>query len=169
MEQKGAENVKFLKSWAIALSAYGGTSFYNLDLSQVDFSGANLANSDFRAASLHRTILKNVTGLDLARVDSRYLDLENSKVQRLLTKGDRISRDFQRITLKGAYLQSRDLREFNFTDADLAGADLSQTDLRGSYLVRTQATGAAFRSADLRKSSLLDANLTESSLRRSRS
>jgi len=165
VSSKGIDNLKFLKSWAIALSAYGGTSFYNLDLSYVDFSGANLANSDFRASSLHRTILKNVTGLDLARVDSRYLDLENSKVQRLLTKGDQISRDFQRITLKGAYLQSRDLREFDFTDADLAGADLSQTDLRGSSLVRTQATGAAFRSADLRKSSLLDANLTESSLR----
>ncbi|MEM8504756.1 MAG: pentapeptide repeat-containing protein [Cyanobacteria bacterium P01_D01_bin.1] len=165
LEKQGAENLKFLKSWAIALSAHGGTSFYNLNLSQVNFSSANLANSDFRAASLYRTILNDVTGLDLARVDSRYLDLENPKVQRLLTKADQRNQDFQKTTLKGAYLQSRDLREFDFTDADLAGADLSQTDLRGSRLTRTQAMGTAFDSADLRKSSLLDANLTESSLR----
>ena len=104
---KGLDDLKFLKSWAIALSAYGGTSFYEPDLSQVNFSGANLANSDFRAASLYRTILNDVTGLDLARVDSRYLDLEDLKVQRLLTKGDPHNRDFQKTTLKGAYLQLR--------------------------------------------------------------
>lgn len=153
---------KFLQSWAIALAAYGGTSFHNLDLSHVDFSGANLANSDFRASTLYRTILKGVTGLDLARVDNRYLDLENYKVQQLLTKGDRSHLNFQRVRLQGAYLQATDLREFDFTDANLTGADLSKTDLRQSCLTRTQAAGVAFQQADLRNSVLEDANLTES-------
>lgn len=152
---------KFLKVWAIALAAYGGTSFYNLDLSHVDFSGANLANSDFRASTLYRTILKDVTGLDLARIDSRYLDLENYKVQQLLTKGDRSHLNFQRVRLQGAYLQAADLREFDFTDANLTGADLSKTDIRQGYLTRTQAAGVAFQQADLRNSVLVDANLTE--------
>ena len=159
---KTKNHFKFLRVWAIALSAYGGTSFYNLDLSYVDFSGANLANSDFRASTLYRTILKGVTGLDLARIDNRYLDLENYKVQQLLTQGDRSHLSFQRVRLQGAYLQATDLREFDFTDANLTGADLSKTDLRNGCLTRTQAASVAFQNADLRNSVLVDANLTES-------
>jgi uncharacterized protein YjbI with pentapeptide repeats len=159
--EKIEKNLKFLRTWATTLSSHGGTSFYNLNLSRVDFSGANLANSDFRASSLYRTILKGVTGLELARVDSRYLDLENFKVQQLLTKGSRDHRDFQRLRLQGAYLQATDLREFDFTEANLTGADLSSTDLRCSRFIRTQAAGAAFQSADVRNSALVDANLTD--------
>lgn len=165
LNERGSENFKFLKSWAIALSAYGGTSFHNLDLSHVDFSGANLANADFRVSSLYRTVLKGVAGLDLARLDSRYLDLETPKVQRLLTQGSQEDKDFRRVTLRGAYLQATDLREFDFTDANLEGADLSRSDLRRSDLIRVQAAGAAFQNVDLRESCLIDANLTESNLR----
>jgi uncharacterized protein YjbI with pentapeptide repeats len=160
--QKVGTNFKFLRTWAIALAAYRGTSFYNLDLSNVDFSDANLANSDFRASNLYRTILKGVAGLDLARIDSRYLDLENYKVQQLLTKGDRSDLNFQRVRLQGAYLQATDLREFDFTDAQLTGADLSKTDLRYSHFTQAQAAGVDFQHADLRNSMLMDANLTES-------
>ncbi|MEL7494870.1 MAG: pentapeptide repeat-containing protein [Cyanobacteria bacterium J06554_11] len=162
--EQGSKNFKFLKSWAIALAAHGGTSFHNLDLSHVDFSGANLATADFRASRLHRTALRGVTGLDLAQLDSRYLDLENPKVQKLLTEGSREESDFRKVTLRGAYLKSADLREFDFTEANLEGADLSSSDLRRSELIRVQATGAAFQNVDLRESCLIDANLTESNL-----
>ncbi|MBD1852865.1 pentapeptide repeat-containing protein [Leptolyngbya sp. ST-U4] len=166
LEGKAAQNFRFLRLWTIALAACGGTSFYDLDVSNVDFSGANLANSDFRVRSLHRSILKGVTGLELARVDSRYLDLGNTKVQKLLTQGISCDRNFSSINLRGAYIPPKtDLRDFDFTCANLTGANLSKTDLRDSCLTQVQATAAAFNSADLRNSVLVDANCTEADFR----
>ncbi|MBW4573238.1 MAG: hypothetical protein KME31_36355 [Tolypothrix carrinoi HA7290-LM1] len=77
---KNRDNSDFLKSWAIAAASWGGTSFYNLDLSNVDFTNSELANTDFRARKLYRTCLKDVRGLDRARIDNQYLDLSNPQV-----------------------------------------------------------------------------------------
>ncbi|MDY7015017.1 MAG: pentapeptide repeat-containing protein, partial [Cyanobacteriota bacterium] len=144
-----ARNFKFLKDWAIALGCWGGTSFYNLDLSNVNFRGAKLANTDLRAQKLYRTCFQEVTGLERARVDNRYLDLDCPKVQELLTRATSEDRDFSRLNLRGAYLRGAHLRHFNFTDAELAGADLQGADLRGSLFVRTQAIGVDLTRANL--------------------
>lgn len=135
--------------WALMIGSWGGTSFQNLDLSTVNFRGAKLANTDLRARKLYRTCFQGVTGLERARVDSRYLDLENPKVQKLLTEGRSKDRDFSGLNLRGAYLQNAELRRFNFTDTDLTGADMQNADLRGSLLVRAQVIGVDFTNADL--------------------
>lgn len=137
------------RSWALIIASWRSTSFYNLDLSTVNFRGAKLANIDLRARKLYRTCFQDVTGLERARVDSLYLDLENPKVQKLLTHGSSQDRDFTRLNLRGAYLQNTGLRQFNFTDADLTGADMQGADLRGSILVRAQVIGVDFTNADL--------------------
>ncbi|MFB2839762.1 pentapeptide repeat-containing protein [Floridanema evergladense] len=139
----------FLSSVVIATGVWCGTSFYDLDLSYVNFRGSNLANTDLRARKLYRTCFQGVTGLERARVDSRYLDLENPKVQKLLTEGRSEDRDFSGLNLRGAYLQNAELRRFNFTDTDLTGADMQNADLRGSLLVRAQVIGVDFTNADL--------------------
>lgn len=146
------KDLKFLRDWAIALCSWGGTSFYNLDLSDVKFTGAELPNTDLRARKLYRTCFQGVTGLERARVDNKYLDLENRKVQKLLTRKpgeDNEDKDFSRINLQGAYLQGVDMQKFHLIESNLTGADLRGADLRDSILVRAQATGVDFTGAKL--------------------
>jgi uncharacterized protein YjbI with pentapeptide repeats len=153
--------------WALAAGSWWGTSFINLDLSEVDFRGTTLANTDLRARKLYRTCFQGAKGLERARVDSQYLDLEIPKVQKLLTHACSADRNFCGFNLQGAYLQGADLRGFDLTDTNLTGADLKQADLRDSLLVRTQLAGADFQGVDLRKNVLIDANLTEADFRES--
>lgn len=150
------KDLSFIKSWTLRISSWGGISFYNLNLSNVNFRGAKLANTDLRARKLYRTCFQGVTGLERARVDSRYLDLENPKVQKLLTQGRSEDGDFSGLNLRGAYLQNAELRRFNFTDTDLTGADMQGADLRGSFLVRAQVIGVDFTNADLTGSCIED-------------
>jgi uncharacterized protein YjbI with pentapeptide repeats len=151
--------------WALAAGAWWGTSFLNLDLSEVNFRGTTLANTDLRARKLYRTCFQGAIGLERARVDNQYLDLEIPKVQKLLTHACSADRNFRGFNLQGAYLQGADLRGFDLTDTNLTGADLKQADLRESRLVRTQLAGADFQGVDLRKNVLIDANLTEADFR----
>jgi uncharacterized protein YjbI with pentapeptide repeats len=146
---KPKKNFEFLRNWAIAFSTLGSTSFYNLDLSSIDFMGAQLANTDLRARKLYRTRFKNVEGLERARVDNRYLNLDEPKVQMLLTRGDSEEKNFRGINLQGAYLQDATMREYDFTSANLSGADLSGADLRDSIFVQTDVTGVDFTEANL--------------------
>ena len=156
--------------WALTVGSWWGTSFVNLDLSNINFRNAKLANSDLRARKLYRTCFQGAIGLERARVDNQYLDLEIPKVQKLLTHACSTDRNFRGFNLQGAYLQGADLRGFDFTDTNLTGADLKQTDrkqtdLRDSLFVRTQLAGADFQGVDLRKNVLIDANLTEADFR----
>ncbi len=151
--------------WALAAGSWWGTSFLNLDLSEVNFRGTTLANTDLRARKLYRTCFQGAIGLERARVDNQYLDLEIPKVQKLLTHACSADRNFRGFNLQGAYLQGADLRDFDFTDTNLTKADLKQADLRESRLVRTQLAGADFQGVDLRKNVLIDANLTEADFR----
>ncbi|HEY9834081.1 MAG TPA: pentapeptide repeat-containing protein [Stenomitos sp.] len=137
------------RDWVLTVGSWRGTSFHNLDLSGVNFRNAKLGNTDLRARKLYRTCFQGVIGLERARVDSRYLDLENPKVQRLLTHGYSEDKDFSQLNLRGAYLQNADMRQFKLIDTDLTGADLQSADLRGSILVRTQVIGVDFTDANL--------------------
>lgn len=146
----------FFQEWAIAIAAWGGKSFYNEDLSNADFTGATVANTDFRASSFYRTCLKDVEGLDKARVDSQYLDLEHPNVQKLLTQGTHENHSFSRVNLRGAYLRNADMRQFVLTETNLEGADLSGADLRESILLRAILTDADLSRADLTGACLKD-------------
>jgi len=149
LSQHPDSQFQFLRHWGIALCSWGGTSFYNLDLSHVNFRGAKLANTDLRARKFYRTCFQDVTGLDRARVDNRYLHLENRKVQALLTRRHSEDKDFSRINLQGAYLQNADMRKFKLIESNLTGADLQGAKLQNSILVRARATGVNFTRANL--------------------
>ncbi|HTL90459.1 MAG TPA: pentapeptide repeat-containing protein [Leptolyngbya sp.] len=160
----GSQQFESLRMWALSIGCWRGTSFHNLDLSRINFRNANLANTDLRAQKLYRTCFQDVNGLNRAKVDNRYLDLGEPKVQQLLTRGCSSVLDFCRSNLQGAYLQRADMRGFDLTDANLTGADLKGADLRDSILIRTQLADADFQGVDLRKNILIDANLTGADL-----
>lgn len=155
-----------LRDWALAIGSFGGPSFRKSDLSGMDFRGVNLANTDLRATTLHRTCFQGSRGLERARVNSEYLDLERPQVQKLLTQGRSDNPNFRGLNLQGAYLQNADMRGFDLTGTNLTGADLQGADLRESCLARTQLAGANLQGVDLRKNVFTDANLTEAHLQK---
>jgi hypothetical protein len=109
--------------------------------------------------------LKNLKGLDRARIDNRYFDIDKPEVQMLLTQGFCYEKYFVGVNLQGAYLRgASDMRDFNLADARLNGADLQEADLRGSTFLRTQLPEADLRGADLRRTNFTDANLTAASI-----
>jgi uncharacterized protein YjbI with pentapeptide repeats len=168
-ETKHPKHFLFFRHWAIAFCSWRGTSFYNLDLSGVNFRDAKLANTDLRARKLYRTCFQGVTGLDRARVDNQYLDLENPKVQKLLTRkpgAGEYSEDknFSKINLQGAYLQGLDMQKFEFIESNLTGADLKGAILTGAILTGAILTGAKLTGADLRGAILTGAILTGADL-----
>ncbi|NEQ65338.1 MAG: pentapeptide repeat-containing protein, partial [Symploca sp. SIO2D2] len=154
------------RNLVLRVGSWRGTSFHNLDLSGVSLKRAKLANTNLQAKKFYRTCFQKATGVERARVDSQYLDLENLKVQKLLTNASSQDQDFRGLNLRGAYLQGADMRGFDLTDTNLTGADLKGADLRGSILICTQLAGADFQGVDLRQNILMDANLTEADLRK---
>lgn len=154
-----------IREVALAFGSWGGTSFYGLNLSNVNFTGTKLANTDLRAKKFYRTCLQGVTGLERARVDNQYLDLAYPKVQKLLAHGSSSDSNFSKFNLQGAYLRNADMRGFDLTDTNLTGADLKGADLRGSRLIRTQLAEADLEGVDLRTNILIDSNLTEVNFR----
>ncbi|TAE59856.1 MAG: hypothetical protein EAZ76_04645 [Nostocales cyanobacterium] len=146
-------NFNFFHTWALTIGTWGGTSFYNLDLSNVNFQNSQLHNTDLRAKKLYRTCFQEVKGLETARVDNRYLDLDIPKVKKLLTtveySQEYQDKDFSNLNLRGAFLQGADLRNLNFTDTDLTGADLTDAKLQGAIFIRTKVIDVNFTRADL--------------------
>jgi uncharacterized protein YjbI with pentapeptide repeats len=155
----------YLKFLSTYLGTLRGTSYYGLDLSNVDFRNAFLGNTDLRADKFYRTCWKGAKGLSQARVDSRYLDLDQPKVQKLLTNGYSVDPDFKRLNLRGAYLREAQLQALDFTRADLIEADLQGADLGNTILIAANLSGANLQEANLRGANLTDANLNQAILR----
>ncbi len=149
-----------IRSFVLTIGSWRGTSFRHLDLSHVDFSHAQLANTDLRARKLYHTCFQGVTGLDRAKVDSQYLDLEIPKVQRLLIYGCSQNFDFHGFNLQGAYLLGADMRGFDLSNANLTGAYLRNTDLRKSHFSYARLIAADLQNSDARGSVMVDVNLT---------
>jgi uncharacterized protein YjbI with pentapeptide repeats len=139
----------WLRTQAIFAAATGGTSFKGSDLSNLDFTGSILANTDFRAKKFYRTCFRDVKGLDRARLNNDYLDLNNPKVQNLLVNGYSHDADFSRLNLQGAYLQDAKLNAIQLIETNLNGADLRDADLRDTIMLRTILTGVDLSGADL--------------------
>lgn len=137
-----------MRSLALSLACWKKPSFRGQDLSSLNFTNKNLAHLDLRAQTLYRTCFLGAVGLDKAKVDSRYLDLESPNVQQLLTHGFSDDKDLSRLNLRGAYLQGADLRRCNLTNTELTGADLRGADLRGAILVQSQVMDVDFTSAN---------------------
>ncbi|MBD2107581.1 pentapeptide repeat-containing protein [Nodosilinea sp. FACHB-13] len=146
----GKNNFSFVRSIALPLAAWRGTSFQRADLTDADFSQATLKGADLRNAILIRACWKNVSGLNYALVGNSYL--QHSMIRQLVTslqgKGQNFDGlDLSGISLKDANLQDAsfigtNLNRANLKNADLSRAIMRQTQLDGANLTRTILTGA---------------------------
>ncbi|MEH2114028.1 MAG: pentapeptide repeat-containing protein [Nostoc sp.] len=143
----GNEQYAWVRSFAIAFAATGGTSFRNADLTDADLTGAILKNTDFRKADLTRTRFYEAKKLDFARVDNSIL--AKGDILNLLVTGNGRGKSYAGANLKGANLISADLKEANLKDADITEATFQGTCLEWANLTLAQAVGTNFTSAQM--------------------
>ncbi|MBN3870833.1 pentapeptide repeat-containing protein [Nostoc sp. JL33] len=143
----GDEKDAWFRSFAIAFAATGGTSFCNADLTDADFTGATLKNTDLRKSNLTRTRFYEAKKLDFARVDNSILTKRD--ILNLLVTGNGRGKSYAGANLKGANLIGADLKEANLKDADITEATFQGACLERANLTLAQAVGTNFTSAQM--------------------
>ncbi|MEB3216728.1 MAG: pentapeptide repeat-containing protein [Nostocales cyanobacterium 94392] len=155
---KGDKKHAIIRNYAVAFAAFGGTSFRNADLTDTNFTLANLKNSDFRNAILTRTCFRKVKKLDFVRPGNTYL--KSYQLLELLVTGNGREKNFDREDLRGINLRGADLVDSSFITADLSTANLQDSDLSRAKLVQTQLDATDFTGATLTGAYIEDWNIT---------
>lgn len=139
------KRVPSIRKYINAITAIGGTSFYNADLTDTDFTNANLKNANFQKANLTRTRFYETTKLNLARVGDSILSDRN--VLNLLVTGNGRGKSYSAANLKGANLIGVDLKNANLKYADITEATFQGANLELANLTFAQAIGTDFTTA----------------------
>ena len=144
-----AENSKFsmARKISIAVAALGGTSFRLADLTDANFSQAQLKGSDLRQARLIHTNWHRAKGLKRSRVGETILF--NPSVRELVVTHRGSKNAYIGCDLKGANLIGANLNDANFTGADISQATFKAAWLERANLTKTQALGTNFHQANL--------------------
>ena len=122
------------------------------DLSDADFSGANLSGALLFKASLYNA---NLSGADLSKANLHDASFQTAN----LSKANLVGADLRAADLAFANLTEADLSGANLTQADLDGANLTQANLSGANLTQASLSGANLGGANLFKALLNRANL----------
>ncbi|NEP30235.1 MULTISPECIES: pentapeptide repeat-containing protein [unclassified Moorena] len=144
---KGDPRDASILSIAIDLAAIKGTSFYNADLTDADFTGAILKSTDLTKATLTRTCWQNTAKLDRARLGTSYL--QDQKVRQLLITGEGQDKNWDGLDLRGINLKGANLQDASFIGTDLNRANLENANLSRAKLVQTLLEGADLTGATL--------------------
>lgn len=130
------EKFALVRIIAVALAATGGTSFRSANLTDADFSGATLKNTDIRKANITRTRWLGTKQLNYARVGISYLG--NTKLRQLVTTAEGEGENFDELNLQGLNLSQTNLKGASFIGTNLVSANLQGADLAKAKLVQTQ-------------------------------
>ncbi|MBW4670880.1 MAG: pentapeptide repeat-containing protein [Cyanomargarita calcarea GSE-NOS-MK-12-04C] len=141
----GDEKFALLRKIAISLAAVGGTSFKASNLTDADFTGATLKNTDFRNTKIIRTNFHLAKNLDRARVENTILI--DPKVRDLLVTKRGASQSFVGYNLLGANLVGADLSYIDLTESDISEATFQGASLESANLTKTQAIKTNFQNA----------------------
>ena len=157
---KGDKRDAWIRSFAIAFSAMGGTSFRNADLTEANFTETKLENTDLRETILIRSCWKKAAKLDLVRPGDTYL--KSPKIRQLLITSEGQNQYFDHQDLRGVNLSGANLEDASFIDADFYQANLQEANLSRARLVRANFERADLRGANLTGSCIQDWVITES-------
>lgn len=152
------EKQKLIRDIAISITAIGGTSFCNADLTDVNFTQAILKTTNFRKAILTRTRFYQAKMLDFVNPGKTYL--QYAQLQQLLVTGQGQDKNFDRQDLRGTNLQGANLVDASFIGADLSQANLQDADLSRAKLVQTQLNGTDLTGSNLTGAYIQDWGIT---------
>ncbi|NEQ58006.1 MAG: pentapeptide repeat-containing protein [Moorea sp. SIO4A1] len=144
---KGDPRDAWIRNIAIAFAATGGTSFYNANLTDADFTGATLKSTNLREANLTCTCWRNTIKLDRARPGKTIL--ADTAVRELLITGNGYNTNYSNANLRGANLKGAKLKRANLKLADISEATLEEANLEWANLTEAQAVGTDFTHAYL--------------------
>lgn len=133
---------EFVRELATAIATLKGTCFQGANLTQANFSHAQLKNCDFRNTIITQTSWYKSKQLEWARLGSCILTAAN--VRALLVEGKGTQLSYINANLQGANLYGFDLSYLNFKGANLSGAILKGACLEWANLAQTQAIGTDF-------------------------
>jgi uncharacterized protein YjbI with pentapeptide repeats len=136
----------------------GGTRFHNANLTDANFQKAELKSTDLRQANLTHTCWFQAQKLNLALVETTYL--EKLVVQELVTTRLGQDKNFDGLLLRGLNLCNANLTDASFIGADLSEANLQDANLSLAKLVQTQLDGTDFTGATLTGAYIEDWNIT---------
>ncbi|NET80996.1 MAG: pentapeptide repeat-containing protein [Moorea sp. SIO1F2] len=137
----------WIRNLVIGFVATAGTSFYEANLTDADFTGAILNSTDLTKATLTRSCWQNTAKLDRARLGTSYLQDKN--VRQLLITGEGQDKNFDRLDLRGINLKGANLQDASFIGTDLNRANLENAKLSRAKLVQTLLEGADLTGATL--------------------
>ncbi|NEO47872.1 MAG: pentapeptide repeat-containing protein [Moorea sp. SIO4A3] len=137
----------WIRNLVIGFVATAGTSFYEANLTDADFTRAILNSTDLTKATLTRSCWQNTTKLDQARLGTSYLQDKN--VRQLLITGEGQDKNFDRLDLRGINLKGANLQDASFIGTDLNRANLENAKLSRAKLVQTLLEGADLTGATL--------------------
>jgi uncharacterized protein YjbI with pentapeptide repeats len=143
----GDEKHDFIRIPAIAFAAIGGTSFWEADLTDANFTNTTLKSTDFRGATLTRTCWRNVREMDRAGVGDSILT--QKAVRELLTTGKGYDKSYLGANLRGAHLVGAILTNAILKEAEISNANFQEAELEGANLTNVQAVGTDFTGAKL--------------------
>ncbi|NES83963.1 MAG: hypothetical protein F6K10_22535 [Moorea sp. SIO2B7] len=142
---KGDPRDAWIRTIAIAFAATGGTSFYNANLTDADFTGATLKSTDLREVTLTRTCWQDTIKLDRARPGNTIL--ADTAVRQLLRTGYGYNNNYSNANLRGANLKGANLNKANLKCADISEATLEEANLEWAILTQAQSIGTDFTHA----------------------
>jgi uncharacterized protein YjbI with pentapeptide repeats len=157
---RGDEKDAWVRDFALAFAAIGGTSFKNAKLIDADFTRASLKSTDFREANLTRTCWRDAQKLDRVRPGRTYL--KNALLRELLTTGIGQNQNFDYQDLRDTNLSGANLENASLIDTDFYQANLQGANLSRAILVRSNFERADLRNANLTGSCIQDFVITES-------
>jgi uncharacterized protein YjbI with pentapeptide repeats len=172
LENANIRNVSF-KNSDLRIALMVGVDLSTADISNVNFTGANLSGIDFTSVDISTINLTgaNLTGANLTGMDLSTINLTGT----ILSEADLTQVNLSGVSLVnqemvGTNLTSADLNGANLTEAKLVdikglGADFSNATLVHANLSAADLTGAIMQSANLESANLEGANLEEANLR----
>ncbi|MGP1386496.1 MAG: pentapeptide repeat-containing protein [Thainema sp.] len=158
----GDSRFLIVRTFALAFGSWGGTCFYQSNLTEADFAKAVLNGTNFYRANLVRTCFRGAVNLTYARPGDSIL--KTWDVLDLLINGRAQGRDFTGANLHGAYLACANLTEANLTHADLSEATLENAELVKANLKEAAAIGTNFTKAHLTGACLEAWNIDSSTI-----
>ena len=147
----------WVRRFAIAFAALGGTSFRSADLTDANFSSARLKSTDMRKATLTGVRWYGADMID--RVRPGYTYLQSTQIRQWLI-GQGVDKNFDGQKLQGINFEGADLTNASFIDTNLNEANLQNADLSRAKLVQTQLDKTDFTGATLTGAFIEDWGIT---------
>ncbi|MDJ0599035.1 MAG: pentapeptide repeat-containing protein, partial [Crocosphaera sp.] len=161
---KGDPRDAWIRTFAIAFAATGGTTFKKANLTDAHFTEARLESTDFQEAILTRTCFKNAEELDRIRPGNTIL--YQPHIRELLRTGNGSEKSYVNANLQGANLDGSNLNEANLKQCNLNDASLRATNLEWANLTQVSVintnftnchlTGACIEAWNIDQSTILD-------------